>query len=346
MIGYFAPPALCDFSESAVRVLALVPWRARRAASPALAGFGEAPVSGYREGRFINLSDAAECVYAAAQSASRQAGYRIKRLVVNLDDPFLEGAESEGMTGLEKGSEGFNQRHIDEAVGRARQSVRPSDKHLVYQGVSGCFVDGGDSLADPIGVFGRELRVTVYFLYSDSEHAQNMKSLMMRSGLDLAGMYPSGIAGWNGVVPTADRETGCTLVLAGAKACHVVHAPAGAVQSYRSILVVEDYSAREISELARLIGRHGEGDQRIFLTGERSETDDLAVALGEKLGQPIHCAGAPFPDPARQSGRYGVLAGLARIKPSPRLKIPTRAVDNALVRRITAKAKTFVQEYF
>ena len=348
MLRFWAPPALCDFSESAVRVLALAPSPRQKA--PAVAGYGEAPAAGYRDGRFINLSDAAECVYAAAQAASRAAGYRIRSVFVNLDDPFLEGVESEGMTGLEKGTEGFAERHVAEAVSRARQSVRPSDKHLVYQGVSSYFIDGGDSLSDPIGVFGRELRVVVYLLYSDSEHAQNMKSLMMRAGLDLAAMHPSGIAAWKGVVPTAERQAGCTVVTAGPKVCHVVRAPAGAAQSYRSLLIVESYSARETDELARIIGRGETGDKTIFLTGEMSETDDLALALGQRLGRPILCAGAPFADPARQSGRYAVLAGLAQLKPAPRLKIPVRAVDSALdsalVRRITTKAKTFVQEYF
>ncbi len=343
----FAPlPAYCDFSESAVRVLALRSRTVRGERVLEIAGYGECPAAGYRDGRFINLSDAAECVYAAAREASRSAGRRIRRLTANLDDPFLEGVEVDGVAALEKGAEGFAPRHIDEALERARQAVRPSNKHLVYQGVAAYFVDGGDSLADPIGVFGKELRVVVYLLFSDSEHAQNMKSLMRRAGMVLEALHPSGAAAWSGVVPTQDRQAGCLVITARPKVCHVVRASASAVQSYRSCMVPEGYSAGEIDQIVRLAAHPSGAGLKIFLTGEKSEGDELAAQLGDKLGQVIYCAGAPLPGPAYRGGRYAVLAGLNQSKARPAAGGPTRVIDTTLVRRITTRAKSFVQEYF
>src|SRR3989344_2132462 len=172
-----SPVAVCEFTETATRVL--LP-RVTPQGEIRVLGYGEAPVEGFRGGRFTNLSDAAECVWSAVSAARKQSGVKFRDLVMSLEDPFLESVRATGSAHLEKGGEGFTQKHGEEAYARALQSVSPSEKHLVYEGVSQFLIDGEEYTSYPAGILGRELTVVLGVFFSGSRKDQNMRSVAHR----------------------------------------------------------------------------------------------------------------------------------------------------------------------
>ena len=337
---------LCDFGETACRFM--VVRRRRDVSAEEIAGFSEVPSEGYREGRFFNLSDAAESLRRASRDACRQAGVRAGKVMVNLDDIRLESVRVKGASSLEKGQDGFSQKNIQEAVERARQSVRPSDKHQVYQGVAEYFIDDESYPASPIGIFGKELSVVLQLLLSESSQAQSAYAVFERAGLGVLSAHPSAYAALCGSEFPSETSSVFRLLLARPRACHMIRASmGGAIQDHASLQVAETYDEAVIAEAGQVLKGLDAGKSPVFVTGEAAEDGALSAALSARFNAAIAVPQARFADPRFKASRFTVLAGLLNLcesaKPSthrePRLNID-------LVKTLTLRAKSFVQEYF
>lgn len=338
--------AACEFNGQTVRVLLAREKRLGAGASePVITGFGEAPSEGFREGRFWNLSDAAECVARAARIAEIQAGERISRLAVNLDDPFLESVRVRGSSSLEKGLDGFQDRHIEEAVKRALQSVKPSEKHLVYRGIAAFLIDDEDCSASPLGIYGKELTAVMHLLFSNSSEVQNVRSVVTRAGFEPGGVFTSLHCALAGTAAEDDSQEKTGLVLSSGKACHVGTSVGGALLTHDSVLIAGGYDESELDAAAKII-RDRIGDARFWVVGDDAGRERLIAGLEQRLGAAPQTSAARISDARYGKASFAVLAGLLRLTRHHRRPRMVRQVDLEVVRRAAQRAKSFVQEYF
>lgn len=333
--------AVCEFTESFVRVLIGRPGKDERLET---LGFSEVPGDGVGGGRFRNLSDAAECIAGAAAEAAAQSGIHPDRLVLNLDDPFLEEARVRGSSFLEKGQEGFRSRHVQEALRRALQSVNPSEKHLVYKGLAQILIDGIEYSADPVGIFGKELVAVLHLLLSESREAQNLRSVVERAGMGLEGIFPSAFAALHGLLGPGEMKGARTLVLANPKVCHAARAVNGALVAHRSFLLPAGYGDAEIAAIMEWAGRVQAGEAELLVAGEESSNEALLSKISSATGAPVRRLAARLDGPLAES-RYAVIAGLAWLGRSIRPPA-SRGMDGRLLQKIRMRARSFAQEYF
>lgn len=337
------PAAVCEFGESITRALV---FRSDDAGIEPL-GYGEAPTEGYRDGRFLNFSDAAESVRAAVRSAARQSGFWPKRLCLNLDDPFLESTKVHGSSFLEKGQEAFQEKHVQEAYARALQSVRPSDKHLVYEGIAGYLVDGEDYRAHPAGIFGKELTIVLHLLFSESAQVQNLRSVVERAGFSSEREFPTALASLYGCLSEDEWRSPNILITASPRVCHVSSGTNGALQNCRSLLINSGYTSdllEQIGDTAHQLQKNKK--MEVFLTGEASEREDFQALVEDRIKKPVHIAGARILDPDFQAPRYSALIGMARLAGAPPLTRSFSRREMKMISGIKMRANSFVQEYF
>lgn len=338
------PSAVCELNQEFTRVL--IP-RIRPSGTVEILGCGEVQTQGYREGGFVHLSDAAESVRSAALAASKQAGLRITDITPNLDDPFIEMRSVRGSSFLEKGREGFQTKHIEEAVSRALQAVRPSEKHLVYRGIARVLIDGQDTPAPPLGIFGQELTVILHLLFSESRQVQDLRSVLVRAGFNACDIVPTAWAALHGVFKEEELRSEQILILAHTRACHVIHSRFKAIQGHRCLLVPDGYVPAALDQISEMVQGWGDvAPPNLCITGEAAEDVSLVADLQERLRKALKVRVARVANPEFQTPRYSAAAGLVFFSRTPHRPKAFLLREWEFVQKIELRAKSFVQEYF
>lgn len=335
--------ALCEISHDATRVMIVK----SNGTSMGVLGFAEVLTEGYTEGRFVNLSDVAEGVRGAVDQAGREAHYSPRKITVNLDDPFLESAIVHGSMTLEKSSDVFTADHVQEATGRALSSVQPSEKVLVYQGVSKVMVDGEETQDWLPGHFGKNLSVELCLLYSDSQQVQNLSSIMKRADLELCSYFPTGFAALRGFLDETVFQTSQAVVVANQGVCHLVLTSNTAIHRYVSMLVLDGYSSVKPGNWDDAVRTFCQKRcSEIYLTGDLCESPEVIRLFEQTFNKPIRFGSPRVEDPCFQSPRYSTLIGLAWLNRTRRAIKGPRRPEALLIQKIKTRAKSFIQEYF
>jgi len=339
------PIAVCDFSASFTRVAHVK--RSRKPPFVEVLGLGECSTEGLKEGCYEHLADAAESLWIAAKTAQRQSGWTGERLIVSLDDPFLDSVQVRGSSHLDGNAEEFQLKHAQEARKQALQKLDPQDKHLVYEKEAGYLIDGRDYIQDPIGICGKELTVVLQILFSASAQAQNLRRIAERAGLTVRALFPSGLAALHGILPRDEMQSRGWLLLAGEKVCHALIFEHGAIQEYQSFVVSDGSPESGWSRITDLIQKADVHDEaRFFITGEASEDETWRERLLQSVGRRFQFLSPRLEHPQLASPAYAVLAGLYLLAPTRKKKTPEIKTLTLLWHGARARAQSFVQEYF
>jgi hypothetical protein len=328
-------------------VRVMVPQKLSSDGALKVLGYGECPTLGILKGRFVNLGDASESLTKACDEAAKQAGVSFKRLRVTLDDPFLDAVQVEGSISLENGVESFSVKHVQEARRRALYSVKPTDKHLIFQGLAGFRIDKKKYDADPVGVVGKELTIILQLLFSESRQVQNLTNLFERGGYQAQGFFPSALSAVHGTLTQDCMQEQNVLVLARPHVCHFVQFGHQSIRHYSSVLIEGQYGDLEIQTISsHLKDCIGDSHPTVFFTGEGSEEDTLAARLGEIMDCPIHCASCRTLNKKFQPGRYAVLIGMLYLQNQDFSFDRLQQSFQSLVSETRLRAQSLLHDYF
>lgn len=337
------PILVCEFGPSAVRA-AHLGWTSEGAR---LYGFAEGPPLGVEAGRFVKWSEAAEALWQVTRSAERSSGARVRSAALALDDPFLESVKVLGSAYLESASGEFEERHVGEAVSRAMQSLKPTDKQMIYQKAAGFLVDRKDYLTDPVGLCGKELTVVLHLLFSESAQAQALAHVARRAGIGVRSIRPAGVCAMEGALSDEDKKGRGVFIHAGARLMNLIKYERGTVQEYRSHFPVPGaYGPLEAQKAAEFIRRSGfTGTFAVRVSGDGAEagwTRELEASSTEPL-LASGGSGAPreFVEP-----RHCVLWGLFSRDTARGPRPPSLRTARDLWHDLRFRARAFVEEYF
>jgi len=345
MPSWATPIAVCEISESYTRVAHL--RATRKAPFVKLLGLGECPTQGLEGGRFKRMVDVTESLWSAAKKATQESGLALRKLTVNLDDPFLESVKVQGSAYMDGSAEEFELKHIQEARKQALQTLHPQDKHLVYQKEAGCLIDQRDYLHDPLGICGKELTVVLQLLFSESCQAQNLRLVVERAGFKLNTMFPSALAALYGAVAPEEMQRRGVVILTGQKACHLLTFEHAAIQDYRSFLVPSGYRELERSKIVDLVKQANIlPEPRVFLTGEASNDESWTQDLQNRLEGALQIVSTRIQHPQLESPEYAVLAGLYFLRQAQTKKPSHIKPLKTLWKGTQQRVRSFAEEYF
>jgi hypothetical protein len=339
------PLALLELNEQNTRA-AHVRVRMREPYVQVL-GLAERPTRGMESGLFRHLADLTDSVFFAAREARKQSGLNLRKYSASLDDPALTSVRVKGTSFQDGSDEEFAPRHIREAKQRALQALEPIDQHLVYQKEAGFLIDRTDYLHNPVGICGKELTVVMHLLFSDSAHAQNLRLVGERAGLDVKRIFPTGLASVFGILKPEEMIRRTVVIAAGERACHQVLFERYAIQEVKSFLTPHGYAAAEAEKIADFLKKNAPTpDTAVFVTGEAPGIEpwgeSLRTAWGNRwtLRAPL-AAGTRLEHP-----RHSVLTGLS-VLTSTSKRLPVRPVQwISMFDSLKSRAKSFVEEYF
>lgn len=310
-------------------------------------GLAERPTRGMESGLFRHLADLTDGVFFAGRDARKQSGLSLKKYSASLDDPSLTSVRVHGTSYQDGSDEEFAARHIREAKVRALQALEPIDQHLVYQKEAGFLIDHTDAVHNPIGVCGKELTVSMHLLFSDSAHAQNLRLVGERAGVDVKRIFPAGLAAVFGILKPEEMIRRTVVLAAGERVCHQVLFERYAIQEVKSFLVPHGYAAAEAGKMADFLKRNAPTPETaVFVTGEAAEGESWGENLRSAWGhrwtlRAPHSAGTRLDHP-----RHSILTGLS-VLTSTSKRLPVRPVQwLSMFDSIKSRARSFVEEYF
>src|SRR6185503_1337400 len=154
------------FGEGAVTALAA---ESRPDGEVRLLARAESPLKGVERGELTHIGDAVESVVAALRAAENAAGLKCEQVLYNFDDVSLEGHFPSGSRML-SGEGQIRVSDIAQAALAAERLVNHFEKSAVYSAETGFLIDGKDPVANPVGVFGRQLDVQLHVLMARAGH--------------------------------------------------------------------------------------------------------------------------------------------------------------------------------
>lgn len=339
------PLGLLEVNEAFTRV-AHVRVRMREPYLQVL-GMAEQTTRGMEGGLFRHLADLTDSVWFASRGARKQSGLRLKKVAASLDDPGLTSIRVNGTSFQDGSDEEFAPRHIREAKTRALQALEPIDQHLVYQKEAGFLIDRTDYLHNPVGICGKELTVVMHLLFSDSAHAQSLKLVAERAGIEVKRLFPTGLAAVFGILKPEEMIRRTVVVAAGNRVCHQVLFERYAIQEVRSFMTPHGYAAAEAEKIADFLKKNAPTpDTAVFVTGEAVEGDAWGESLKAAWGNRWALRSPLTVGTSLEHPRHSVLAGLSLLTSTSK-RLPVRPVQwLSMFESVKNRTRSFVEEYF
>jgi cell division protein FtsA len=308
-------------------------------------GAGDSRTLGLESGRVVHLGDAAESAVDALRKAERSAGVKPKRVYINFDDPLIQSVRARGSKSL-SGEGEIGRDEAREAIQTAARTVERFERSTVYSFVTGYIIDDRDPVENPLGVFGRKLEASVYFLQARSEICEDWKRVAARAHLEESILVLSCWSMACGVLPPKDRVRKRLIIDLGRDFINLVVFEKNGICDYR---IIASGPERDILEAARELAAGHENPMEVLITGDLAEDAGILNVLKEGLETPVNVAapyaGAVSGTTILNQPRYSSVVGLLGIADEMEKK-DLLAVQRGFFNSVKGRAMEFINEYF
>jgi len=174
-------------------------------------GVGVSPSRGLRKGLVVDMEEAAAAVLASLKKAEVFSGYKIIGAFVSVSGSHMETSPVHGSIAL-TGGRAVSRQDLA-AVLTAARPVEESGGQRVLQVIpSGYTLDGENGIRNPVGMLGSHLEVNGVVVRCGDAPLQNVARCVERSGIQVDGFVPAGLASSHGVLSDAEKQLGVILM--------------------------------------------------------------------------------------------------------------------------------------
>lgn len=337
------PVTVLDFGRDAVLALTAE----RGPGGLRLLGGGEAVPQGVREGRVEHLGDAVEAVVEVLKKAEQNSGTRAETIYFNFDDPGMESAHPAASKTL-KGEGEISADDVRDAAETAERQISHFERRIVYARETGFLIDDKDSVANPVGVFGRKLDVFTHVLSAPPERWEAWQKVFERALI--SGAVPV-LSAWStayGVLPEGDRDPQRLILDLGRDLLNIFLYRNNMIIEYRVHPVAgkDVPAAAKLAVSAALALLKGRSDvAEAVVTGDRAADEVFVSHLREALPIPLRTA-APAGYSKLEHPRYASVVGLLSVAKELEGKAPLISREKGLLVGLKEKAVSLLNEYF
>lgn len=308
-------------------------------------GAADAATAGMTNGEVTHLGDAAEATREALSQAERAAGLSADTVYYNFDDADMAAASPRGHKTL-RGEGEIRPVDVADACETAERMVRNFERRIVYSRTAGFLIDDRDAVANPVGVFGRKLEVSLYVLLARSLPLEDRQRLFRRLGVAKSVPVPSAWSTAYGIIPNEDRRRPRIVADMGRDFLTVFSFEQNRISRHCCVLTAE--CGASIGETAARLVRQLAADspfEAILVTGDRAEDEGIMQAFSA-LGAPAAHVCAPIGIAKLEHPSFASAAGLIRVADELDAKKPILHDEKGLLSAVREKAGAFINEYF
>lgn len=208
---------------------------------------GVAESKGLRKGQIVNIDAAATAVRHAVEEAESGAGVPVETAVIGVAGGHVRGVNSRGGVSLGGHGRDVLKEDVRRAVEAARNITLPEDREILHVLPQEFFLDGHDSIRDPVGMLGQKLEANVHLVTSSAVATQNLVTAVNRAGIRVTDTILEPLAAAESCLTADERELGCCLLDIGSGTAELLVCGKGVVLHTGAIPVGGDHFTNDLA---------------------------------------------------------------------------------------------------
>lgn len=208
---------------------------------------GVAESKGLRKGQIVNIDGAAAAVRHAVEEAESGAGVPVETAVIGVAGGHVRGVNSRGGVSLGGHGRDVLKEDVRRAVEAARNITLPEDREILHVLPQEFFLDGHDSIRDPVGMLGQRLEANVHLVTSSAVATQNLVTAVNRAGVRVTDTILEPLAAAESCLTADERELGCCLLDIGSGTAELLVYSTGVVRHTGAIPVGGDHFTNDLA---------------------------------------------------------------------------------------------------
>lgn len=304
-------------------------------------GAGEAASVGFGGGRVRHAGDATESVADALRKAERSSGAKASDILYTCCETGL-ASHWQGGARLLGGEGQIRTQDVRQAREIAERIVSRFERRILYAKELYCIVDDRDTMANPVGVFGRKLEAVVHIVTVEATQLEMLQKIFRRAGFVGAQPVLSIVSSAAAISENEDPIARRVLIDASRDVVSVCAQRAGVL--WRCAASGGEGGAADVASLIASVEKDCECEREVLLTGARAEDGTYLQELEKSLGRPVRTVG-PVDAPGLEWPRYAALVGLFKVQLNSRRPSLLKVRRGALA-EVRNRATAFFNEYF
>ena len=151
-------------------------------------GKGVSPNRGARRGSIVNVEMTVEALRIATEEAEVMAGIEISEAYVGVAGRDVRSVNSRGMVSVARKDREVTRSDIRRVLEAARSAALPSDRDILQAIPQEFILDDQAGIADPMGMLGRRLEVTVHLVTGHDARIKTLLTCVNRAGGEVKGI--------------------------------------------------------------------------------------------------------------------------------------------------------------
>ena len=248
---------------------------------------GVAESKGLRKGQIVNIDGAATAVRHAVEEAESGAGVPVETAVLGVAGGHVRGVNSRG--GVSMGGRGRDvlKEDVRRAVEAARNITLPEDREILHVLPQEFFLDGHDSIRDPVGMLGQKLEANVHLVTGSAVATQNLVTAVNRAGVRVTDTVLEPLAAAEACLTADERELGCCLLDVGGGTAEMIVFAGGVVRHTGAIPVGGDHFTNDLAVGLRTPIPEAEHIKRSFGCASRDQLrEDAPIEIASVGDRP------------------------------------------------------------
>lgn len=208
---------------------------------------GAAESKGLRKGQIVNLDAATGSIRRAVEEAETASGVPVETALLGIAGSHIRGVNSRGGAVLASRPREIQRDDVRRAVEAARQVSLPEDRSVLHVIPQEFFLDGHDSIRDPIGMVGQKLETNVHIVTASASAAQNIIHAVNQAGVVVRDTVLEPLASADACLTKDERELGSCLLDLGGGTTELIVYLGGTVRHTAAIPVGGDHFTNDLA---------------------------------------------------------------------------------------------------
>lgn len=175
-------------------------------------GRGQADNRGTRRGNIVNVESTVDALKRAIDEAEVMAGVEISRAYVGIAGADVRSVNSRGMVSVARKDREISRQDIRRVLEAAQSAALPSDREILHAIPQEFLVDEQGGIADPLGMLGSRLEVTVHLVTGNISRSKTLLTCVNRAGIEVVELVFEPLATAEAVLTPDERELGVLLI--------------------------------------------------------------------------------------------------------------------------------------
>jgi len=167
---------------------------------------------GIVSGSVVDMNAALDDIDELIGRMRRRVSSKIKHVVLSINGSGLESSQGSGMIAIGPKPRQIWQRDLDRCVKVAGMIKLPDGMQKIDQMVQGYYINEGESVQDPVGLFATKLGVKLFIVSAETAKIKNLYHCVEKLGLVVDAVVPSPNAIIESVIPGISDDTKIALL--------------------------------------------------------------------------------------------------------------------------------------